>query len=274
MMQEIFVLISFIAFLAFLLPTRYRKYCAVIGWVSIVMILFAKFPEYIIANNFMYPIAAFLGIPFLIILIPKLLEENEQSFTLSRMAAIAYLIFAPFAFIPAAGDWLIAVNVAQLAWVFQALGFSFELLDWNMFLADIYRVEIILACTGIQGIAIMLGVAWAVPSTNAQKVLSFFAVAPVIYILNTVRNSFVIMAYGGQWFPYFPEIASNGHIGYESFFWAHNFFAELGALFVFIAIAWLLYRINPKLGAVMVEIVELFIKEIRGWFGKDKGFSG
>ena len=165
MMQEIFVLISFIAFLAFLIPTAYRRYCAVIGWVSVVLILFAKFPEYVIANNFMYPIAAFLGIPFLIVLIPKLLEENEQSFILSRMAAIAYLIFAPFAFLPAAGDWLIAVNVAQLEWVFTALGFSYELVTWNMFLADIYRVEIILACTGIQGIAIMLGVAWAVPST-------------------------------------------------------------------------------------------------------------
>jgi len=274
MMQEIFVLISFIAFLAFLLPTGYRKYFAVVGWISAVMILFAKFPEYIDSNNFMYPIAAFLGIPFLFILVPKLLEENEQGFILSRMAAIAYLIFAPFAFIPALGDWLITVNVAQLEAVFQALGFSYVLVDWNMFLADIYRVEIILACTGIQGIAIMLGVAWAVPSTRRHKVLSFFAVAPVIYILNTARNSFVIMAYTGQWFPYLPEIASNGHIGSESFFWAHNVFAEMGALFVFIAIAWLLYSINPKLGDVMADVLDLFIREIRGWFGKGKGFSG
>lgn len=268
-MQEIFVLISFIAFFLFLFPTGFRKYFAIAGWISIIGVLFAKFPEYIIANNFMYPVAAFLGIPFLIIIVPKLLEENEFSITLSRMAGIAYVIFAPFMLIPMLADWLIAVNVDLLAWMFTGLGFPYELVEWNMFRADLYRVEIILACTGIQGMAIMLGVAWAIPSSVKQKVWSFFVVVPAIFVLNLVRNTFIIMAYGDQWFPYFPEIASNGEIGYESFFWAHNFVAEIGALFAFIAIAYMLYRINPRLGEEMAGIVDLFVREIRGWFGKD-----
>lgn len=269
-MQEIFVLISFIAFFLFLFPTGYRKYFAVVGWISIIGVLFAKFPDYIIANNFMYPVAAFLGIPFLIILIPKLLQENEFSIILTRMAGIAYVIFAPFMLIPFLADWLIAVNVDLLSWVFTSIGFPYELVDWNMFRADVYRVEIILACTGIQGMAIMLGVAWAIPSSVKQKVLSFLVVVPVIFILNIARNTFIIMAYGSQWFPYFPEIASNGQPGYESFFWAHNFVAELGALFAFIGVAYMLYRINPLLGEKMAGIVDMFIREIRGWFGKDR----
>lgn len=133
-----------------------------------------------------------------------------------------------------------------------------------------YRVEIILACTGIQGMAIMLGVAWAIPSSVKQKVLSFLAVVPVIFVLNIARNTFIIMAYGDQWFPYLPEIASNGHMGYESFFWAHNFVAEIGALFAFIGVAYMLYRINPLLGEKMAGIVDLFVRDIRGWFGKDR----
>jgi archaeosortase A (PGF-CTERM-specific) len=269
-MQEIFVLISFIAFFLFLFPTDFRKYFAIAGWISVIGILFAKFPEYIIGNNFMYPVAAFLGIPFLIIIIPKLLEENEYSLILSRMAGIAYVIFAPFMLIPVLADWLIAVNVDLLAWMFSGIGFPYELVEWNMFRADLYRVEIILACTGIQGMAIMLGVALAIPSSVKQQVLSFFIVVPSIFVLNLLRNTFIIMAYGGQWFPYLPEIASNGQIGYESFFWAHNFVAEIGALFAFIAIAFMLYRINPLLGEVMAGIVDLFVKKIRGWSGKDR----
>ena len=78
-----------------------------------------------------------------------------------------------------------------------------------------FRIEIILACTGIQAMAIMLGVASAVPSTTRQKVLSFLLVVPTIYVLNIIRNVAVIIAYTDQWFPYFPAIAGNGEYGYE-----------------------------------------------------------
>lgn len=217
----------------------------------------------------MYPVAAFLGIPFLFIIVPKLWEENEFSITLSRMAGIAYVIFAPFMLMPLLSDWLIAANVDLLAWIFTGIGFPYELVEWNMFRVDLYRVEIILACTGIQGMAIMLGVAWAIQSSGMQKFLSFLIVVPPIFVLNILRNTFVIMAYGDQWFPYLPEIASNGQMGYESFFWAHNVIAEIGALFVFIAIAYMLFRINPRLGEEMAGIIDLFIQKIRGWFGKD-----
>ena len=55
---------------------------------------------------------------------------------------------------------------------------------WDMFQRYGYRIQIILACTGIQGIAIMLGVACAVPSGWRQKVLSFLLMVPTIYFLN------------------------------------------------------------------------------------------
>ena len=98
--------------------------------------------------------------------------------------------------------------------------------DWNIISRNGFRVEIILACTGIQSIAILLGVSAAVPTTFRQKVAAFVIVAPTIYFLNLLRNVFVIMAYTQQWFPYYPDIAGNGELGYESFFWAHNVIAE------------------------------------------------
>ena len=109
------------------------------------------------------------------------------------------------------------------------------------------RIEIILACTGIQGIAIMLGVAGAVPSTTRQKILSFLIVVPTIYILNIARNVAVIIAYTEQWFPYLPGIAGNGEYGYESFFWAHNVIAEGLALVLLIGIAYGLFGLIQAL---------------------------
>jgi archaeosortase A (PGF-CTERM-specific) len=109
----------------------------------------------------------------------------------------------------------------------------------------------------------MLGVAAAVPTTTRQKMLAFLLIVPTIYILNLLRNVFVIMAYTGQWFPYYPEIASNGEFGYESFFWAHNVIAELLALVFLIALAFGLFRIIPNLADFADELYRVYSAEIR-----------
>ena len=106
--------------------------------------------------------------------------------------------------------------MSEIIWLLNIFNYPVNLDAWNIIAQHGFRVEIILACTGMQSIAIMLGVAAAVPTTLRQKAYAFLLVAPTIYILNLFRNVFVIMAYTGQWFPYFPDIAGNGEIGYES----------------------------------------------------------
>jgi archaeosortase A (PGF-CTERM-specific) len=133
-----------------------------------------------------------------------------------------------------------------------------------------YSVQIILGCTGIQSIAILLGVAAAVPTTLRQKIYAFLIIAPTIYILNLLRNAFVIMAYTDQWFPYYPEIASNGEIGYESFFWAHNVIMELMALIILVMIAYWLFTLVPSLGKFADDLYQMYSGEIRKAFGKGR----
>ncbi|HOX34340.1 MAG TPA: archaeosortase A [Methanoregulaceae archaeon] len=269
-MIQYLVLLSCIGFLAFLVLGRYRKYPAIIGWVCIVLALFASIPEYIAENNFLYPLMAVLSVPFLLITIKYLLKDDPTIFSLSRAAAVAFLIYAPFEYIPALGDWLIAVVVDQVVAILSALGYPATLTDWNIISRNNLRVEIILACTGIQSIAIMLGVAAAVPTTLKQKMMAFILIAPTIYVLNLFRNVFVILAYTGQWFPYYPEIASNGEFGYESFFWAHNVIAEFLALVLLIAIAYGLFRIIPDLADFAEDLSRIYIGEVRAVFGKGR----
>ncbi|MFA7198417.1 MAG: archaeosortase A [Methanoculleus sp.] len=269
-MKDYLVLISCICFLAFLIPGRFRKYFAVAGWASIVGYLFLELPYYFSINNFMYPAIALLSVPFLYITAKYLLREDPRVMQLSTIAAIAFLIYAPFGYIPALGDWLIATVTEQTSMALAAVGYPVNFETWNLMERNGFRTEIILACTGIQSIAIMLGVAWGVRSTPKQKLAGFLMVFPTIYILNIVRNVFVVSAYTEQWFPYLSEIASNGEIGYESFFWAHNVMAEIGALVFLVVLAYALFRILPELGTLADGLYHLYRSEVEQIIGKQE----
>jgi len=272
-MEPLLIYAAAVFFIGFLITKPpYSLYCAAGGWIAIVLSIIVDLPYYIyVENNFMYPLFGILGIPFLAITIPEILKGNGLTVSLSRGAAIAFLIYIPFGFYPPLGDWLIAAVTSQVAYILDLLNFSATRIAWNMIENNGFRVEIIMACTGIQSIAIMLGLAYCVPSGARQKLLAFFLIVPTIYFLNLLRNAFVVMSYTGQWFQVFPEIASNGEYGYESFFWAHNVMAELGALFFLIFLALALFRLNPALGKFAEGIVSLYTDKIMKFTGYGRG---
>ena len=270
-MIEYLVLISCIFFILFLIPTSFRQYAGILGWAGVVLFLFAGIPSYLAENNFLYPLLAVLSVPFFIITARFLLRRETRVIQLTTAAAVAFLIYAPFTFIQPLGDWLISVLVGQIQWTLTSLHYQTAIVAWDMLQRNGFRIQIILACTGIQAMAIMLGVASAVPSTTRQKVLSFLIVVPTIYVLNLIRNVAVIIAYTDQWFPYLPEIAGNGEYGYESFFWAHNVIAEGLALVLLIGIAYGLFRINPGLADFARDLFDNYYNEIRNFFGSKPG---
>ena len=269
-MIEYLVLAAALAFALFLVPGPHRRFAGCAGWVGMVLVLVALLPEFAAENNFVYPALTVAALPFLWITVRRLLARDATVESLTRGAAIAFVLYAPFAFIEPLGNWLIGVVVGQLAWLLAAIGFPFGMWAWNILIHNGFRVEIILACTGIQSIAIMLGVALAVPATLRERALAFLAVAPVIYALNLVRNVFVVIAYTDQWFPFLPAIAGNGELGYESFFWAHNVLAELGALVVLILIAWGLFRLIPALGDLAADLVEVYRGDLMQAVGRGR----
>ena len=269
-MLEYLVLASAIFFIAFLIPWKGRKFAAILGWALMVLFLIAEIPFYLSQNNILYPTIAILAIPFLYVTTRRLLAEDRDVLALSRGAAVAFLLYAPFGYYVPLGEWLIGAVTSQIIWLLGFFGYPVTLLDWDLIGKAPFQIEIILACTGIQSMAIMLGVAAAVPTTLRQKVLAFLIVVPTIYILNLVRNVFVIIAYTAQWFPYLPQIASNGEYGYESFFWAHNILAEGGALVALIAIAYGLFVIIPDLGRWAGDLYALYHDDFARMLGRGK----
>jgi archaeosortase A (PGF-CTERM-specific) len=277
MMSEYLILLSCIGFLLYLIPNRYRRYAGIVGWASISLLLLIELPGYLAINNFLYPIIAILSLPFVYLTARRLMADDRAVGCLTKAAAIAFLIYAPFGFIEPLGNWLISVVVSQIIWVLTLLHYPVTQPDWNLIMAgsipghDLgFRVEIILGCTGIQSIAIMLAVAYMVPSTLKQKILAFLLIAPVIYILNIFRNVYVFMAYTDQWYPWFTDLVGNDNYGYASFFWSHNVVSELMALCLLIGIAYALFRLIPDLGVLAEELVTQYIKDIRQVFSRGK----
>ncbi|MDD1660824.1 MAG: archaeosortase A, partial [Methanomicrobiales archaeon] len=175
-MSSLLVLLSCISFLAFLVPGRHRKYAAIAGWAFIILFLYAEIPYYLSQNNLMYPAFAILSLPFLYVTARRLLRDDAAVLRLSLAAAVAFLIYAPFGYYLPLGNWLIGVVTGQVIWLLDVLGAPAVVLDWNLIGRNGFRIEIILACTGIQSMAIMLGVAAGLPTTLRQKVLAFLLV--------------------------------------------------------------------------------------------------
>lgn len=269
-MFEFLIPVSCLFFLLALFPGIHREYAGILAWTTIIIVFIGGLPSWIEESNILYPVMAVLSIPFLLITIRLLLRKNIAVLSLTRAAGVAFIIYAPFAFIEEVGNALISLVVSHTRYVLDLIGYQVDILLWNTFQSGIFRVEIILACTGIQAIAIMLGVASAVPTTIKQKVLAFLLIAPVIYILNLFRNAGVIMAYTSQFFSFLPDISGNPEIGYSSFFWAHNILAEGVALIFLIALAYSLFRLIPTLGDFAGNLVGTYEKEIKSIVYKDR----
>ena len=103
-------------------------------------------------------------------------------------------------------------------------------------------VELILACTAIESIALFAGVILSVQAPLGRRALALAISIPTIYILNIARNGFVLMAYAYSWF------------GADSFDLAHNVIGKAGSVAALLAISYVVFLLLPELLATMDEL--------------------
>lgn len=95
--------------------------------------------------------------------------------------------------------------------------------------------------------ALLLGIIACTSAPRTNKFKAFLVSVPVVYILNIVRNGFVITASGYEWF---------GPSEY-SFYIAHNVLAKFGSIMALIVISYLVFKILPELLDVVVNVFTL-----------------
>jgi len=173
-------------------------------------------------------------------------------FMMTTAASIGGLSYFAFAEIPAMNTWIISTVANQTIWLGSVFGVTITRLDWNLIAVNGYKVEIILACTAIESIALFIGIITSANAPFKRIAPAFLVSVPVIYGLNLIRNVFVVDAYGMTWFGD-PD---------TSFYIAHTVIAKTGSLVALFIIAYAVLKILPEI----IDMIDGILNLVQGAF--------
>ncbi len=244
-----------------ILPRKYGYKVAAAGWVLFGLRWGLSTPGFFfVEHNIMYTVLCILSVPLTLYAAFLMIKDQRESLmVITKSVAISSIFYFPFAYFPWLGDWIMEVTATITVSVLHALGEN-AVLNGNIITFKGEAVEIILACTAIQSMAIFVGVVGCIKASADRIAKAFLISVPVIYLLNIVRNVFVISAYGNQWFQIMPDtiVSWTGEpAGYASFFWAHNVFAETGSLIALVVISYAVISLLPETLVYLQDIFKL-----------------
>ena len=181
------------------------------------------------------------------------IEEDSLDITsmLTSASSLGALVYFPFANFSSLNTWIIGNVTSQVVWVLQYFEIPAYLKAWNMISLNGYTVEIILACTAIESIALFMGLIAAARAPLNRLIMAFIVSVPVIYVLNLIRDIFVVVAYGEQWF------------GADSFIIAHNYIAKAGSGIALFIISYAVLKILPELLGMIDGLWAILSEELK-----------
>ncbi len=178
----------------------------------------------------------------------------EVFISLSIAASVGGLLYFMFAEIGFLNTVIISTVTDQAIWVTGKFGFPVEQVAWNQLAVNGLAVEIILACTAIESIALFSGIiSSAAGAPAARKLRAFMISVPVIYILNLQRLAFTASAYGFSWFGT-PD---------ESFHISEHIITKAGSLLALFLISYLVLKTLPEVSDMIDGVVKMMRFEFR-----------
>jgi len=173
-------------------------------------------------------------------------KKEEQFLTLTKASFIGGVIYFPFAEITILKEHIIGAVASQSVWLVNLLGKEAFFNGYNMISLGGFTIEIILACTAIESMALFIGLIMAVNAQFKRKLIAFIISVPVIYVLNLFRNAIVLIASGERWLSPDP---------FESFYLAHAVYAKIGSTIALIVIAYGVLKVLPELLDFLDELI-------------------
>lgn len=227
-----------------------------IGWVLFGIFWLLNAPHYLhISDYFNTCLMIIAFVLFTLIGLTVLRTERVDLMReVTSFSALATLFYFPFALIPYLKRTLIGLVASHTCWLGRALGFDFHRLSYNEIAYNGKKVELILACTGIESMALFAGATLGIRADWGRKLKAFLISVPVIYVLNVLRNVFVLVAYGGMWF------------GDDSFYIAHNVISKVLATLALVLITLGVFKFLPELADLIYGLKE---EIVHVWFGED-----
>ncbi|RZN37095.1 MAG: archaeosortase A [Methanosarcinales archaeon] len=207
------------------------------------------------------------------------LDDGDVLLTITTAAALGGLFYYPFAKVEFLNTFLISAVAEQVVYILHLFNVPAELAlgEESMIMDAIklngHQVKIIFACTAIESIAIFIGLIFCVRASAKRTTIAFIASIPVIYVLNLIRDAFVVVAFGYQWFRWLyqyqwvqwlnqwlwhsNDINSIDHIScidHISFQIAHHVIAKIGSGIALFVIAYVVLRVLPELLDVIDQL--------------------
>ncbi len=236
--------ISLLLLLVFALTKK--SLAALPGWALLGLFWLYQPGHYLATNDYFNAVlftAAGLVCFYMAWILGRKSGPSKAQLWASYAAAVCGLVYFPFAQIAPLREALIGFTTFLTVNALQALSVPVSMPGWNIMTLNGRSVEIVLACTAIESIALFAGLIISVGAPADRKAAALVLSTLSIYLLNIVRNGFVIMAYGWSWF------------GSESFEVAHNMIAKIGSAAALLLISYLIFLLLPELLLIIDELV-------------------
>jgi len=198
---------------------------------------------------------------------------RDSLFTLTHAVAVMGIIYLPFETIPLLRRVAVETVANQTYAVITWLGYDVALTEAETgyrsgleftHAGHTYATHIVLACTGLGSMTIFAGLIAALEAPLVRKLQAAAAAIGIIYVLNIVRNVFIAVAFGNQWFQVFvaeiSALAGYTDPGLVSYFIADRVIAQSMSVVALVAIAFLVVRIVPELLDLLEEAVYVLTK--------------
>lgn len=234
--------------IATLAPRKFAHPIGAIGWIFFAF-HWAYQPVYYLAIDDYFNVIATILVAVFCGYIAFIMWKKADDLTLlmTRAAALGGVFYFSFAELATLNHVLIGAVASQTALMLNFVGVPVIQADWNVLTLNNYPVQIILGCTGIESIALFIGVISCVLAPPRRKLAAFMVSVPTIYILNILRNAFVLTATGNQWFG-LPE---------NSFYISHNIIAKFGSIGALILISYAVFKLLPELLDMVAGVFNL-----------------
>jgi archaeosortase A (PGF-CTERM-specific) len=246
---------------------RTARYLAAGAWTLFAVFWLALIPQFLLVEkSAIEAVLSAVGVPASLSAAYLLYRGRESLLVLTRGVAFMGLIYLPATTIPWIYGPLVEATTTQVNVLVEAAGYDPTLTTGDnglrntfVFTTDghTYETFIILACTGLGSMAIFAGLIAAVRAPLRRKLAAFAISVPVIWVLNLVRNAFIAVAFGKQWFQVaVPQVSAVFGIppdqaGLVSFYLADKVISQSASVVALVLITYPVVRALPELAVVL-----------------------
>lgn len=228
------------------------RFIGTAGWIIFGLAWIQRFPYYFGIGDYFNSVLVILAFIFFSLLgITIFLERTDKVLLdITKFSVLSALVYFPFAYNQYLNENIIRIVAENTIILGNLVGFPMGRVEDVIFLNG-KKVQIILACTGIESMALFVGATLGIRAENSKKFKAFIISVPVIYFLNLWRNVFVTSAFGYQWF------------GEESFYIAHHIISKVLSTLALVAISLAVFKVLPELADLIYDLKELMVKRWR-----------